>query len=140
MQPRVGETAKIKVYSDRKASKNQLKNHSKKWWVFQWIFDSKSTLKWSQNGSKKEPKRPTEIIRKINAKFIEKWSQNGPQTGPKGSQNADQVPTKCRHNPAADQKSQKGAKMETKWSQNGAKRDPKSSQNGTEIEQKRYQK
>ena len=126
MQPRVGESSKMKVWRDRKGTKKQTQNSVGKHIVFWTIFEGKIGPKMSPNGAEKPiGKGPIESMKKT----MKNDAKMEPNTEQKGSQKRAKTPTSSRHIPDTPPRREKGAKMEPKWSQKGAQREPKTMEN-----------
>ena len=126
MQPRVGESSKMKVWRDRKGTKKQSQHSIGKHIVFWSIFEWKLGPKMSPNGAEKPiEKGPIESMKKT----MKNDAKMDPNMEQKGSQKRAKNPTSSRHIPDTPPRREKRAKMEPKWSQKGAKREPKTMEN-----------
>ena len=114
MQPRVGESSKMKVWRDRKGTKKQSQNSVGKHIVFWSIFEWKIEPKMSQNGAEKPiEKGPIESMKKT----MKNDAKMDPNMEQKGSQKRAKTPTSSRHIPDTSPRREKVAKMERKRSQ-----------------------
>ena len=129
MQPRAGESSKIKVSGIRKSFENRSKNKHEKQMILRCIFQGKmvpkSTKQWLSMPTKTDLKNRWKIQWKMMPKLTLKLTKNGPQNEPRTRQFPDKIPTPLRD-----------AKREPKWSQNAAKRVPKGIPNPTKIDKK----